>query len=247
MSPGAGCVNCSISRLTIALVDICGPEFIGYHLLSGAEFSTQVVAKREPSEGVGNVVQVDGRLIVIEYSELPDDAAKRRNADGSLEIWAGSIAVHMMDAGLLRRLARSGEPLPFHVAHKKVACIDESGHRLEPTEPNAIKFEQFIFDLMPRAERAVVVEVDRQRAFGPVKNAPVPAAVRPSWHGRKWRLSAASGSARPAPRCAKTYSSRSVRCSPWTPMSWRRRFGPVHESPSPRILAVGRIRLGVTM
>jgi len=42
---------------------------------------------------VGNVVQVDGRLMVIEYSDLPDDVANLRNADGSLSIWAGSIAV----------------------------------------------------------------------------------------------------------------------------------------------------------
>ncbi len=66
------------------LVDICGREFVGYHLLAGAELSTQVIAKRDPLERVGNVVQIDGRLMVIEYSDLPDEAAKRRNADGSL-------------------------------------------------------------------------------------------------------------------------------------------------------------------
>ncbi|MFZ1933998.1 MAG: UTP--glucose-1-phosphate uridylyltransferase, partial [Thermoguttaceae bacterium] len=87
------------------LVDICGREFIGYHLLAGSELSTQVIAKRDPLERVGNVVQIDGRLMVIEYSDLPDEAANRRNADGSLAIWAGSIAVHVIDAGLLRRTA----------------------------------------------------------------------------------------------------------------------------------------------
>jgi UDP-N-acetylglucosamine/UDP-N-acetylgalactosamine diphosphorylase len=153
------------------VVDVCGPEFIGYHLLSQSEFSTQVVAKRDPLDRVGNVVQVDGRLIVIEYTELPDDAARQRNPDGSLTIWAGSIAVHMMDVELLRRLADTTESLPFHVAHKKVACLDPAGRRIEPAEPNAIKFEQFIFDLMPRAQRAIVVEVDAERAFAPVKNA----------------------------------------------------------------------------
>ena len=34
------------------------------------------------------------------------------------------------------------------------------------------KFERFIFDLLPAAERAFVMEVDAQRAFAPVKNAP---------------------------------------------------------------------------
>ena len=88
------------------LVDICGREFVGYHLLAQSEFSTQVIAKRDPLDRVGNVVQVDGRLMVIEYSDLPEEAANRRNADGSLVIWAGSIAVHVIDTALLAAAGR---------------------------------------------------------------------------------------------------------------------------------------------
>ena len=78
--------------------------------------TSQVIAKRDPLEKVGNVVEVDGRLMVIEYSDLPDEVAQRRNADGSLAIWAGSIAVHVFDAGLSLRAAwpAAAEALPFH-------------------------------------------------------------------------------------------------------------------------------------
>jgi UDP-N-acetylglucosamine/UDP-N-acetylgalactosamine diphosphorylase len=153
------------------LVDICGREFVGYHLLAGSEFSSQVVAKCDPLERVGNVVRVGDRLMVIEYSDLPDDAARRRNADGSLAIWAGSIAVHVIDVELLRRTAASAASLPFHVARKKAAYVDAGGRRVEPARPNALKFERFIFDLMPQARNAIVVEVDRATAFAPLKNA----------------------------------------------------------------------------
>ncbi len=153
------------------LVDICGLEFVGYHLAAKSELSTQVIAKRDPLERVGNVVQIDDRLMVIEYSDLPDDAANRRNADGSLAIWAGSIAVHVIDAALLQRLAGSADGLPFHLARKKVPCINAAGELVAPSQPNAIKFERFIFDLLPQAQRAIVVEVDPARAFAPLKNA----------------------------------------------------------------------------
>jgi UDP-N-acetylglucosamine/UDP-N-acetylgalactosamine diphosphorylase len=153
------------------LVDVCCPEFVGYHLLSGSEMSTQVIAKREPLERVGNVVQVDGKLMVIEYSDLPDEVARRRNPDGSLEVWAGSIAVHAIDTALLERTAGDREALPFHVAHKTVACADPSGRTIKPQTPNALKFERFIFDLIPRAENSIVVEVDPAEGFAPLKNA----------------------------------------------------------------------------
>jgi len=153
------------------LVSVCDPEFLGYHLLSASEFTSQVVRKHQPLEKVGNVVEVDGRLYVIEYSDLPDDVAARRTADGSLEIWAGSIAVHAMELSFLERMVETAGGLPFHRASKKVAHLDEQGNRVQPAEPNAVKFERFIFDLMPSAERAIVVEVDPARHFAPLKNA----------------------------------------------------------------------------
>jgi UDP-N-acetylglucosamine/UDP-N-acetylgalactosamine diphosphorylase len=153
------------------LVAVCDPEFLGYHLLSGSEMSSQAVRKQAPRERLGNLVQVDGRLHVIEYSDLPKEVAQRRKADGSLAIWAGSIAVHAMDLAFLDRMAASAAGLPFHVAHKKVPYIDASGRRIEPASENALKFERFIFDLLPSASRAIVVEVDAREHFAPLKNA----------------------------------------------------------------------------
>jgi len=153
------------------LVDIAGAEYLGYHILSDSEMTSQVIAKRDPLEKVGNVVDVDGRLMVIEYSDLPDDVARRTNPDGSLAIWAGSIAVHVFDLDFLRRAKDRADSLPYHLAHKKVAYIDAEGRRVEPAKANAIKFERFIFDLMPSARNAIVVEVDAISAFAPLKNA----------------------------------------------------------------------------
>jgi UDP-N-acetylglucosamine/UDP-N-acetylgalactosamine diphosphorylase len=124
---------------------------------------------------VGNVVSVDGKVRIIEYSDLnplADDVVERRASDGGPVFWAGNTAIHVFDAGFLESMAASNSALPFHVAKKTVAYSDAAGRTIEPAEPNAIKFERFIFDLMPAADRAIVVEVDPAQAFAPVKNAP---------------------------------------------------------------------------
>jgi UDP-N-acetylglucosamine/UDP-N-acetylgalactosamine diphosphorylase len=64
------------------------------------------------------------------------------------------------------------DALPFHIARKKVSHINDSGEQVEPKEPNALKFERFIFDLLPHAKNALVVEYDEHEVFAPVKNAP---------------------------------------------------------------------------
>lgn len=153
------------------LVDIANAEFLGQHLLAGSEMTTQVVAKKQPLERVGNAVRVDGRMRVIEYSDLPDDVAARRNPDGRLAIWAGSIAVHAIQTGLLVRMAGKADSLPFHRARKKVPFLDPQGRLVQPAQPNALKFERFIFDLLPWAENAIVVEIDPREGFAPLKNA----------------------------------------------------------------------------
>ncbi len=153
------------------LVKVCDPEFIGHHLLAESEASTQVVAKRDPLDRVGNVVSVDGHMRIIEYSDLPEHVARRSGADGGLDLWAGSIAVHVFDVAFLRRMAEARGGLPFHFARKAVPTIDAAGQAVSPTTPNAIKLERFIFDLLPEARRTLAVEVDAPRRFAPVKNA----------------------------------------------------------------------------
>lgn len=163
------------------LATVCDEATIGYHLLAGAEVTMQVVRKQDPAEKVGVVADVDGRMMVIEYSDLPAEHAARRAADGSLELWAGSIAVHVFDADFLLRMSAGDGQLPFHRARKKVPYVDASGKVIEPAEPNALKFEKFIFDLAPAARTALVVEVDPAEAFAPLKNGPGAQTDSPEW------------------------------------------------------------------
>jgi UDP-N-acetylglucosamine/UDP-N-acetylgalactosamine diphosphorylase len=152
------------------LTQICDELLVGSHVLSGSEMTTQVVRKRDPLERVGNVASIDGRVQVIEYSDLPDDSARQTTPDGSLKLWAGNLAIHVMSLDFLARSAKQPDALPFHTAHKKVPYIGEGGTLVEPEQPNAIRFERFIFDLLPLARQALVVEADPAEAFAPVKN-----------------------------------------------------------------------------
>lgn len=154
------------------LIQVCDPALIGYHILRQSEMTSQVIRKNEPLQKVGNVVSVDGIVQVIEYSDLPENHARKTNEDGSLKLWAGSIAVHVFDLAFLVAAHKNADALPFHRANKKVPFVDAAGQQVKPDSPNATKFEKFIFDLMPSAKNAIVCEVDAAEGFCAVKNAP---------------------------------------------------------------------------
>jgi len=170
---------------------ICDPTMLGFHVGEQAEVSTKVVAKRDATEKVGVFGQVNGNQGIIEYSDLPEELAQQTDADGRLTYWAGNIAIHVFNVALFDRLTGQETGLPVHIAHKKVAHLDENGARQEPESPNAFKFEHFIFDAIPMAEKALVIETSRQEEFNPVKNAegsdsPETSRNALNENGRRW-------------------------------------------------------------
>ena len=164
--------TCSTCRSTIRWCDICDPEFLGYHLLADSELSTQVVAKRDAADRVGNVVEIDGRLQVIEYSDLPDDVAEPRNADGSLAFWAGSIAVHVFDVGIsCAALANDADALPFHMRARKCRMSTQRASGSSRSSRTRSSSSGSSSTCCPRRENAIVVEIDPKEGFAPLKNA----------------------------------------------------------------------------
>lgn len=152
------------------------PVFLGLHASSpdsSGQFSSKMVAKAAWDEKVGVFCKADGRTQVIEYSDLPVDLAKQTDDAGRLRFIAGSIAIHAVGVKFIDQV--SGDPdfaLPFHRAVKKVPFFDpEIGRHVDPTEPNGIKLERFVFDAIPMAQKSIVVETDRVEEFAPVKNA----------------------------------------------------------------------------
>jgi UDP-N-acetylglucosamine/UDP-N-acetylgalactosamine diphosphorylase len=155
------------------LVRCIDAEFIGFHLDAKSEMSSKMVPKAYPEEKVGHFCLQDGKVIVVEYSDMPAAMQRETLASGALRYSAGSIAIHVIDREFARRMATGGEgvALPFHRADKKIATVDAAGNPVKPDKANGVKFEMFVFDALPFARNSIVIETARADDFSPVKNA----------------------------------------------------------------------------
>jgi UDP-N-acetylglucosamine/UDP-N-acetylgalactosamine diphosphorylase len=152
------------------IVRCVDPLFIGLHDMDGAEMSSKMLPKAYPKEKLGNFAMVEGKLTVIEYSDLPDELAEQRQPDGQLRFLAGSIALHALRRDFVEQLNKHGFALPFHRAEKKVPCVDLStGQPVKPEKPNAVKLETFVFDALPLTTKSIIYETDRSDEFAPIK------------------------------------------------------------------------------
>jgi len=153
------------------LVAMADPVFLGHHILNDSGFSSKAVAKTDPAEKVGLFCVDGGTTRVVEYSEISDEDANLRDPDGGLTHRAGNIAVHVIATDFVAP-DDSAEPfvMPYHIARKAVRHLRD-GELVGGSEPNSVRYESFIFDLLPRSRNPVVLEADRALEFAPVKNA----------------------------------------------------------------------------
>ena len=169
------------------LVEIASPEFIGYHVMNGSEYSLKLCAKRDPYEKVGIPMKFGDTYRMVEYTEMTKEQCERTDKNGKLYFLYGSPAIHVFDRAFLEREANKA--MPLHLAFKKIPCTGANGKVVKPTEPNGYKFEKFIFDILPNAKKAAFLAFDQKDEFSPVKNAEgndSPATCRADMQA-KWR------------------------------------------------------------
>jgi UDP-N-acetylglucosamine/UDP-N-acetylgalactosamine diphosphorylase len=148
------------------LAPVDDAELVGLALAERADVVTKLLEKAHPDERVGHLVTQGDRDRVVEYTELTPEQTRARTSDGELIYRWGSPAMHSWSLGFLTRLADRGYRLPLHRSEKPLrAWMDGAMRDIE-----GWKYERFIFDLIPEAERSIGLEIDRAREFAPVKS-----------------------------------------------------------------------------
>ena len=165
-----GVEHLSYFQVDNPLVSTINPLFIGLHDLQKSDMSSRSLTKTGPFEKLGNFVSIGDRITIIEYSDLPEEKALEKENDGRIKYRAGSPAIHVLRRDFIEQFASGEIKLPYHRAEKKVAYINDEGELISPYQPNAVKFETFVFDALPFAKNPLILEADRLEEFSPVKN-----------------------------------------------------------------------------
>lgn len=165
-----GIEHVSYFQVDNPLVSVINPLLIGLHDQQRSDMSSRSLTKTGPFEKLGNFVSIGDRIAIIEYSDLPEEKALEKDEAGRIKYRAGSPAIHVLRRDFIEQFASGEIKLPYHRAEKKVACLNEAGETEAPEEPNAVKFETFVFDALPLAKNPLILEADRLEEFSPVKN-----------------------------------------------------------------------------
>ena len=151
-----------------AILNMVDETLLGLTIKEKNQIASKSIVKAYPEEKVGVFCRKNNRLKIIEYTELPKDVINLTDENGELVFGESHIMCNLFSMKALEKIAE--QELPYHSAHKKVNYYDENGNLVEAKEPNAYKFEQFIFDGFRYFSDITLLRGKRELDFAPIKN-----------------------------------------------------------------------------
>ena len=140
---------------------------LGIMIDKGVKSIGKSIKKEDPEEKMGVFCKKNGKVGVIEYSEISKELAKKKKGNELL----------YADAHLLWNIYRvddlekiSMKKVKYHLAYKNCNYMNKNGELVVPNKLNAYKFESFIFDFFDILNDMIIYRVDRYKEYAPIKN-----------------------------------------------------------------------------
>lgn len=154
-----------------ALADPFDAELMGYHYRQACDITVKCTQRRDAVEKVGVLVKQEGKLRVVEYSELPEQERNLLSPNASLKHSCANLSLFCLNMDFITSCSLVS--MPLHTAYKTLSGKE---NRM------VWKFEKFIFDILQFANKASALSYQRDACFAPLKNASGPDSIAEVQH-----------------------------------------------------------------
>lgn len=144
------------------LADPFDAELLGFHHRKKAEITVKCTTRRNVEEKVGLLTCTEDGVRVVEYSEMPQQEGIAQQPDGTLKHKCANLSLFCMNMDIVKQAALHYKAMPLHCALKAAKEIDK------PT--TVWKFETYIFDVLPFANKVSALLYPHEQCFAPLKN-----------------------------------------------------------------------------
>ena len=143
--------------------------FLGLTIANNMLIGSKSIFKKEPLEKTAVYCLKNGKPAILDYDciDLELSESKIVNTDIFLFREANMLS-HIMNINAIKK--SSTLDLYFHRAFKKNSFVNEEGVKQVPDKPNTFKFENFIFDAFAHFDGMLLLRVDENEEFAPIKD-----------------------------------------------------------------------------
>lgn len=144
------------------------PLFLGMAISKKEQIASKSIFKEQPLEKNAVYCKKDGKPAILDYVDITPELSAEKDSDGLYKYREANMLSHLMSLDAVKKV--STIPLRFHRAFKKNAFVNFEGVKQVPDKPNTFKFENFIFDAFTFFDNMLLLRVDANEEFAPIKD-----------------------------------------------------------------------------
>lgn len=145
------------------------PLFLGLTIGNNMQIGSKSIFKKEPLEKTAVYCKKNGKPSILDYDDISFELSESKISDTDTYLYReANMLSHIMSIDAIEKV--KDIELKYHRAYKKNAFVNFEGVKQVPDKPNTFKFENFIFDAFSYFNDMLLLRVDENEEFAPIKD-----------------------------------------------------------------------------
>ena len=144
------------------------PLFLGLTIDNNYEIASKSIFKKGALEKTAVYCKKYGKPSILDYDLIDLELSELKDENGLFVYREANILSHLMSFDAALKV--SDFDLKYHRAFKKNAFVNDEGMKQIPDFPNSFKFENFIFDGFEFFDDMLLLRVNENDEFAPIKD-----------------------------------------------------------------------------
>ena len=145
------------------------PLFLGLTIGNNMQIGSKSIFKKEPLEKTAVYCKKNGKPSILDYNDITLELSESKISGTDTYLYReANMLSHIMSIDAIEKV--KDIELKYHRAYKKNAFVNFEGVKQVPDKPNTFKFENFIFDAFSYFNDMLLLRVDENEEFAPIKD-----------------------------------------------------------------------------
>ena len=141
---------------------------LGLTIKNNYQIASKSIFKEDPLEKTAVYCKKYNKPAILDYDNIDLKLSMSKYKNGMFKYREANMLSHLMSIEAVKKV--SDITLPYHRAFKKNPFVNSEGVKEVPSKPNSFKFENFIFDAFSYFDDMLLLRVDANKEFAPIKD-----------------------------------------------------------------------------
>lgn len=141
---------------------------LGLTVKNKYQIASKSIFKEDPLEKTAVYCKKYNKPAILDYDNIDLKLSMSKYKNGMYKYREANMLSHLMSIEAVKKV--SNITLPYHRAFKKNAFVNSEGVKEVPSKPNSFKFENFIFDAFSYFDDMLLLRVNANEEFAPIKD-----------------------------------------------------------------------------